>query len=296
MSRSAWIGAGLRLAAALPLSWSHTLGALLGWLWWWMPNPLRRIAERNLALCFPDQSLVERNRLLRRNLMETGKGLLELGPFWLWPGQRLLRLIQGSVIGEEELVAAVNRQQGVILITPHLGPWELAGLYYSSRYPLTILYRPSRMGLDEIARQGRGRLGGQVVATDAGGLRALLAALRRGEALGILPDQDIGGIGDGEGLFAPFFGIAAGTMTLVSRLALKHRTPVFLTWAERLPRSQGYVLRLRALPEVTGAESLEASVAAMNQGIEAAVRSLPTQYLWTYKRFKTRPPGEPNLY
>ena len=85
-------------------------------------------------------------------------------------------------------------------------------------------------------------------------------------------------------------------MTLVSRLALKNRTPVFLTWVERLPRSQGYVLRLRALPEVTGAESLEASVAAMNQGIEAAVRSLPTQYLWAYKRFKTRPPGEPKLY
>jgi len=286
----------LGLAAALPLSWGQALGALLGWLLWWIPNPLRRIAERNLALCFPDQSLVERNRLLRRNLLETGKGLLELGPLWLWPGQRVLRLIQEPVIGEEELIAAVNRKRGVILITPHLGAWELAGLYHSSRYPLTILYRPSRMGLDEVSRQGRGRLGGQVVATDAGGLRALLIALRRGEALGILPDQDIGGVGDGEGLFAPFFGIAAGTMTLVSRLALKNQAPVFLTWAERLPHGQGYVLRLRALPEVTAAESLEASVAAMNRGIEAAVRSLPAQYLWAYKRFKTRPPGQPKLY
>ncbi len=296
MSRQVLLGVLLRLTAALPLSWSHRLGALLGGLLWWIPNPLRRIAERNLALCFPEQPVAERNPLLRRNLLETGKGLLELGPLWLWPGQRVLRLIQEPVIGEEELAAAMNRKQGVILITPHLGAWELAGLYYSSRYPLTILSRPSRIGLDAISRRGRGRLGGRVVATDAGGLRALLIALRRGEVLGILPDQDTGGVGDGEGLFAPFFGIAAGTMTLVSRLVLKNRTPVFLTWAERLPRGQGYALHLRALPEVTAAASLQASVAALNQGVEAAVRTLPEQYLWAYKRFKTRPPGEPKLY
>ena len=295
MSRLALL-ALLRLTAALPLAWNHRLGALLGGLLWRIPNPLRRIAERNLALCFPEQSALERNRLLRRNLQETAKGLLELGPLWLWPGERALELIQKPAAGEDALAAAVSRKQGVILVTPHLGAWELAGLYYSSRYPLTILYRPSRMGLDEISRRGRGRLGGQVVATDASGLRALLTALQRGEALGSLPDQDTGGVGDGEGLFAPFFGIAAGTMTLVSRLALKNQTPVFLTWAERLPRGQGYALHLQALPEVTAAASLEVSVAAMNQSIETAVRSLPAQYLWAYKRFKTRPPGQPKLY
>lgn len=285
----------LRLTAILPLAWSHRLGGWLGELLWRMPNSLRCIAERNLALCFPEQSAPERSQQLRRNLQETAKGLLELGPLWLWPGERVLRLVQQAA-DEQELAAAANHKQGVILLTPHLGAWELAGLYYSSRYPLTILYRPSRVGLDEISRRGRGRLGGQVVATDAGGLRALLVALRRGEVLGILPDQDTGGMGDGEGLFAPFFGIAAGTMTLVSRLALKHRAPVFLTWAERLPHGQGYALHLQALPDVTTAASLEASVAALNQGVEAAVRALPEQYLWAYKRFKTRPPGEPKLY
>ncbi len=288
--------AWLRLAAVLPLAWNRALGTWLGWWCRWIPNPLRRIAARNLLLCFPNHSPAERSRLLHRNLAETGKALLELGPFWVWPGQRLLALVRQPVIGEAELAAAVGRQQGVILITPHLGAWELAGLYYSSRYPLTILYRPSRIGLDAVSCRGRGRLGGRVVATDASGLRTLLAALHRGEVLGILPDQDIGGIGDGEGLFAPFFGIAAGTMTLVSRLALKHRVPVFLTWMERLSRSQGYVLHVRALPEVTDAESLEASVAAMNRGIEAAVCSVPEQYLWVYRRFKTRPPGTPKLY
>jgi len=293
MSRRASITGLLRLTALLPLPLTHAIGALLGWLLWRIPSAPRRIAARNLALCFPELTPTERDRLLRRNLMETGRGLLELGPLWLWPGQRVLALVRGSVAGEEALAATVRQQRGAILLTPHLGAWEMAGLYYSSRHPLTILYRPSRLGLDELSVRGRGRVGGKVVATDARGVRALLTSLRNGEILGILPDQDPGEEG---GVFAPFFGIAANTMTLVSRLALKTGVPVFLTWAERLPRGRGYALHLRALPEVTAAASLEVSAAALNQGVEAAVRSLPAQYLWVYKRFKTRPPGEAKLY
>ena len=293
MSRRASITGLLRLTALLPLPLTHAIGALLGWLLWRIPSAPRRIAARNLALCFPELTPTERDRLLRRNLMETGRGLLELGPLWLWPGQRVLALVRGSVAGEEALAATVRQQRGAILLTPHLGAWEMAGLYYSSRHPLTILYRPSRLGLDELSVRGRGRVGGKVVATDARGVRALLTSLRNGEILGILPDQDPG---EESGVFAPFFGIAANTMTLVSRLALKTSVPVFLTWAERLPRGRGYALHLRALPEVTAAASLEVSAAALNQGVEAAVRSLPAQYLWVYKRFKTRPPGEAKLY
>jgi KDO2-lipid IV(A) lauroyltransferase len=293
MSRRASITGLLRLTALLPLPLTHAIGALLGWLLWRIPSAPRRIAARNLALCFPELTPTERDRLLRRNLMETGRGLLELGPLWLWPGQRVLALVRGSVAGEEALAATVRQQRGAILLTPHLGAWEMAGLYYSSRHPLTILYRPSRLGLDELSVRGRGRVGGKVVATDARGVRALLTSLRNGEILGILPDQDPGEEG---GVFAPFFGIAANTMTLVSRLALKTGVPVFLTWAERLPRGRGYALHLRVLPEVTAAASLEVSAAALNQGVEAAVRSLPAQYLWVYKRFKTRPPGEAKLY
>jgi KDO2-lipid IV(A) lauroyltransferase len=293
MSRRASITGLLRLTALLPLPLTHAIGALLGWLLWRIPSAPRRIAARNLALCFPELTPTGRDRLLRRNLMETGRGLLELGPLWLWPGQRVLALVRGSVAGEEALAATVRQQRGAILLTPHLGAWEMAGLYYSSRHPLTILYRPSRLGLDELSVRGRGRVGGKVVATDARGVRALLTSLRNGEILGILPDQDPGEEG---GVFAPFFGIAANTMTLVSRLALKTGVPVFLTWAERLPRGRGYALHLRVLPEVTAAASLEVSAAALNQGVEAAVRSLPAQYLWVYKRFKTRPPGEAKLY
>ncbi|HRD50474.1 MAG: lysophospholipid acyltransferase family protein [Candidatus Competibacter sp.] len=296
MNRQFWLTGLLRLTALLPLPWVHAVGATLSGLLGWFPNDVCRIADRNLALAFPELPAADRKRLLRRNLRETGKLMLELGPLWLWRGERVLDLVQGSVVGEEALTSAVRQKQGAILITPHLGAWEMAGLYYSSRYPLTILYRPSRLELDALSRYGRGRLGGKVVATDASGVRALLAALRKGEVLGILPDQDPGGSGDSNGIFAPFFGITASTMTLVSRLALKTGVPVFLTWAERLPLGRGFALHLRLLPEVTGATSLEASVAAMNRGVEGAVRTLPTQYLWAYKRFKTRPPGETKLY
>ena len=293
MNRRALLTGLLRLTARLPLPVAHAIGATLGWLLWRVPNDPRRIAARNLVLVFPDMPVADRNRLLRQNLMETGKLLLELGPLWLWPGARVLALAREPVVGEDALAAAARQKRGAILLTPHLGAWEMAGLYYSSRHPLTILYRPSRLGFDELSRQGRGRLGGKVVATDARGVRTLLTSLRNGEILGILPDQDPG---DEGGVFAPFFGIAASTMTLVSRLALKTGVPVFLTWAERLPRGRGYALHLWTLPEVTAAASLEASVAALNRGVEAAVRTLPAQYLWAYKRFKTQPPGEAKLY
>ncbi len=293
MIRRAAITGLLRLTSLLPLPLTHAIGVWVGGLLWWIPNDLRRIASRNLVLTFPEMPVADRERLLRRNLWETGKLLLELGPLWLWRGDRVLALVRGAVAGEEALTDTVRRRRGAILLTPHLGAWEMAGLYYSSRHPLTILYRPSRLGLDELSVRGRGRLGGKVVATDARGVRSLLTALRDGEILGILPDQDPG---DEGGVFAPFFGISASTMTLVSRLTRNTGAPVFLTWAERLPRGRGFALHLRALPEVTAAGSLEESAAALNRGVEAAVRSLPAQYLWAYKRFKTRPPGEPKLY
>ncbi len=293
MIRRAAITGLLRLTSLLPLPLTHAIGVWVGGLLWWIPNDLRRIASRNLVLTFPEMPVADRERLLRRNLWETGKLLLELGPLWLWRGERVLALVRDAVAGEEALTDTVRRRRGAILLTPHLGAWEMAGLYYSSRHPLTILYRPSRLGLDELSVRGRGRLGGKVVATDARGVRSLLTALRDGEILGILPDQDPG---DEGGVFAPFFGISASTMTLVSRLTRNTGAPVFLTWAERLPRGRGFALHLRALPEVTAAGSLEESAAALNRGVEAAVRSLPAQYLWAYKRFKTRPPGESKLY
>lgn len=282
----------LRLMAFLPLPLVHGLGVLVGWLLWLVPNGQRRVAAINLDLCFPDWDAARRTRLLRRSLQETSKTLLELGPLWLWRGERLLGLVR-EVRGEEALSAALAQRRGAILITPHLGSWEIGGLYTSSRFPMTTLYRPSRLGIDEVIRQGRERLGARLVPANSRGVRILLEALRQGRLVAILPDQDPGREG---GIFVPFFGQPANTMTLVSRLAIKSQAPAFLGYGERLPWGRGYRVCFEPLPAAVGEGPVETSAAALNAAIEQLVRRLPEQYLWVYKRFKTRPPGMPRIY
>ena len=292
MARQRVILALLHFMARLPLPAVHGFGTAMGWLLWLIPNQPRRVAAVNLALCFPECSPADRRRLLRHSLVETSKAMLELGPLWLWGNSRVSALIR-SVEGEETIRTILARGKGAIGLTPHLGAWELAGLYFSSRYPLTILYRPSRLGLDTVAREARERLGARAVPTNRGGVRSLLRALHSGQVVGILPDQDPGQEG---GTFAPIFHHRANTMMLLSRLAIKSKVPVFLTYAERLPLGRGYRLFFRLLPETISQGPLDASVATLNRAVEEAVRTLPDQYLWAYKRFKTRPRGEPRLY
>jgi Kdo2-lipid IVA lauroyltransferase/acyltransferase len=132
-----------------------------------------------------------------------------------------------------------------------------------------------------------------LVATDTRGVRRLLQALRDGRAVGILPDQDPG---DEGGRFAPFFGHPANTMLLLSRLAMRSGAPVFLLYAERLPRGRGYRLHFQRLSEAIGREPLDDSLAALNGAVEQAIRRRPEQYLWSYRRFKRQPPGYPPFY
>lgn len=290
--RAALLEAVLRGLARLSLPAVHRLGDALGWLLAALPNLPRRLAARNLELCLPELDAAARARLLRASLRETACGMLELGPLWCWPAERQRALVRASQ-GEAAFAAAVAAGHGVIVLSPHLGAWEVSGQYISSRWPITSLYRPSRLGIDALVRSGRERLGARLVPTDAGGVRALLAALRRGEVAGILPDQDPG---RGNGVFAPFFGVSANTMTLVSRLAQRSRAPVFLACAERLPRGAGFCVHFTPCSPAIGREPLAESVTALNADVEAAVRRLPAQYLWAYKRFRTRPDGEAKLY
>ncbi len=292
MERKDLIVGLLRATAYLPLPLLHGFGVLLGWLAWLIPNRLRRVAAANIAVCFPDWRPAARNRLLRRHLAETGKAVMEMGPLWFRSGRRVLKLIR-SVEGEECWRGALNQGRGIIGITPHLGCWEMVGLYISNRYPTTTLYRPSKIDIDSVLVAGRERLGARMAATDSRGVRTLFQTLKAGEVVGILPDQDPGGEA---GIFAPFFGQPANTMILLSRLAMKNNSPVGLGFARRLSWGRGYRLSIELLPPAIGEGPLEASVAALNAAVEKAVRRCPEQYLWSYKRFKTRPPGMPALY
>jgi KDO2-lipid IV(A) lauroyltransferase len=199
-----------------------------------------------------------------------------------------------EVHGEKLLQDAYASQQGVILAFPHLGNWEIVSLYCSSRYPMTTLYQPPRlMQFDAMIRHGRERLGAKLVATDNTGVRALLAALKQGEMIGVLPDQEPK---FGNGVFASFFNIPAYSGTLVSRLVNKTNAMVIFAYAERLPKGEGYQLYFSAAGKAIYADDLQTSVAGLNQGVENCIRSIPEQYQWSYYRFRSRPEGDKPFY
>jgi len=280
----------LHLLSRLPLSLIHRLGTLVGWLLLTIPNKQRRNALINIRLCYPRFDEAQARAFRRRAFLEYGKTYSEVAYVWLRPVEAVLSLVRG-VSGADLLHR--NDGRGVIVLSPHLGSWELAGLYLSTRGPTTILYKP-QPELDWLIRAVRGRGGAQVVPTDAGGIRCLMAGLRRGEYAGILPDQEPKS--HRGSVFAPFFGVPAFTMLLVNRLARKTGARVIFLFAERLPSAQGFQLHCLPAPEGIDAQDEVAGATALNQGIEAAVAICPEQYLWAYKRFRKRPPGCPKVY
>ncbi len=281
----------LHLLSWLPLKVVHKIAVFLG----------QKIAKRsklritqatrtNIYLCFPQLSQVERNVLITQSLIETCKTFSELGILWLWQPDKVLKLIE-KVSNEDCLQQALQKGKGVILLTPHLGAWEMAGLYASANYHLTALYRPPKLiGLNKIIHTARERAGGKLLATDKKGVRSLLQALHRGEIAGILPDQ----VPSSGGVFAPFFGIPAYTMGLVARLSQKTGAKVIFTYAERT--SNGFHIHFLPAPKNIDSNNLEIAGTALNQGVEQCVNSCCNQYQWSYKRFKQHPSGTIDFY
>jgi len=277
----------------LSLASCHQAGAFLGWLTYFLPSRLRRNTITNVQLCMPQLSEQEQHQLVRRSLIETGKTLAEAGPLWLRDSDYIERQVK-YVEGQELIQHATREQNGVIIAFPHLGAWEMLSLYCSQRYPMTTLYRKPRLqDMDEIVRHGRERFGARLVPADAGGVRALMESLKRGEVVGILPDQEPP---QGKGVFAPFFGVPAYSMTLVSRLARKTGARVIIGYAQRLPQGEGFSLHFSKASDAIYDLSLEASVAALNKDVARCIREVPEQYQWSYKRFRTRPLGEQPVY
>jgi len=280
----------LTVTSWLPLGINHALGALLGRLLALIPNDARRVTRINLARCLPELSDEQRRQLERTSLVEMVRSGLELGPMWLWRQSRCLKLIR-NVHGEALLDQAMAAGNGVILVIPHIGMWELIGIYGSSRFAMTSLYRPPRLqGLDSVMRHGRERFGATLVPTDAQGIRHLYKALSHGELIAILPDQEPRW---GNGVFAPFFGLQAYTATLLPRIANKSRATMLLAWAERLPGGRGFDLHFAAVADDCQAADPVRATTAINAEVERCARALPGQYQWHYRRFRTRPEGEP---
>lgn len=280
----------LRLIGTLPLPVLHGLAAALGAIVWWVPNDLRRVALRHLDLCQPQLPRAERRRIARLSLVHLCKALVEAPAIWFGPASRLQRWLDDEA-ARQALRAAVAGPDGAIILCPHIGSWELAGMFCASVGRITSLYKPQKGVFDALILQGRERLGAKLVPTTGAGVRALLQALRGGEMIGILPDQDPPW---GSGVFAPLFGHPAHTTELVSKLAGRTGAPVWFCYAERLPGGRGFRFHVVAAPAEVG--DAEAGAAALNRGIEAVVTHLPGQYWWSYRRYRRLPPGVTDPY
>lgn len=275
----------LRLLGLLPLALNQAVGSFAGTIFACFPSKVRRAVRVNLELCFPELDARSREGMLRRCLRETAKTATEAAIFWSRSPEALEKLIK-EVRGQAEAEALLAQGKGLIVAVPHLGAWELMGLYWARRVKLHSLYRPPRhREVEALLTWARERTGAELLPATAGGIRRLYKALAEQHVAAILPDQEP----PGQGVYAPFFGRPAKTMTLLSKLAARSGAPVVFAFAERLPWARGY--RIHILPAPAGIDHPDPTVAAaaLNAGVEACVRLAPAQYQWTYRRFRRQP-------
>jgi KDO2-lipid IV(A) lauroyltransferase len=285
-----------KAVALLPLRVSRWLGVLLGSLFYWIPNRERHVAAVNLELCFPERTPQQRQRMLRRSLIEGMKTMLELPAIWLDEPDIWMSRVDGQD-GERILRQLLAQGRGVIVAIPHLGNWELHAHFLAAVGPFTALYRPPREAvLDDIIKSGRSRSGAKLVPTDVQGVKSLYTALKAGEIVAILPDQQPKGRDKSAGVFAPFFGQPALTMVLINRLARKTGAAVLFSFGERLPGLGGFRLHWNRAPAGIDDPDPEVAATALNLGVEQCVRLCPEQYQWSYKRFEASPDGGRSRY
>jgi Kdo2-lipid IVA lauroyltransferase/acyltransferase len=270
----------LKPLAYLSLRTLHRLGAALGaLLFYCMPSAKKRVIEnitQSQLAKTPDQV----QKITRQSFIELGKAIFETPAIWQKKEAELSTMIR-QVYGWDVCEAALNRGKGIIFLTPHLGCFEITSICYGTRYPVTVLYRPPKINaLEQLMLKGRARIGVSLAEANAGGVRKLMQALKRGEAIGILPDQ-IPAAGEGE--WADFFGKPAYTMTLASKLAEKTGATVIIAFGERLANGAGYDVYFTATQD--GAIN---TPALLNKTIEQQIAQKPSQYLWSYNRYKVR--------
>ncbi|MEQ1487279.1 MAG: lysophospholipid acyltransferase family protein [Methylotenera sp.] len=278
----------VKLLRFLPLPMIHILGAIAGVLYFLFNYKHRMLTKNNLAQSGLVSTAWAMQKLVFKNAIESSKVAFETFAIWFKPQQNVLAWVK-EINGWEHIEAGLQAGKGIIFLTPHLGCYEITSLYYGARYPMAVLYRPPRQAwLLPLIHDGRARGKITLAPANAQGVKQLLQALKRGEAIGILPDQ---APLEGEGEWAPFFGRPAYTMTLASKLAERTGAQVLMAFGERLPYGRGYHIHIR--PIVAGGIN---TPALLNAEIERTIAQCPSQYLWMYDRYKVRnqaPPPAP---
>ncbi len=265
----------------MPLWLLHLAGSTLGILTYRASSAYREHLDANLS-----QAGYADSATRAAAIREAGKAMTELPAVWLRPPHAVAELVI-ETRGWEHIDAAHAAGRPIIFLTPHLGCFEITAQIYAHRAPadkpITVLYRrPRKAALTPLIESGRGRPNMKLASADFAGVRALIRALRRGEAAGLLPDQTPR---FGEGVWAPFFGRPAYTMTLVKRLARASDAVILLAFAERLPRGRGYRLTVRPF-EASLSNDMTTAVTQINSALETLIRQCPAQYLWSYDRYR----------
>lgn len=268
-----------RLLSFLPLPVLHAIGASLGWLVYLLSPSYRGRLQQNIRLAGFEQHTASA-------VSEAGKSILELPFVWCADPDRVLKT--ATIENWEVAQQALDANEGVIFLTPHLGCFEIIAQAIAVRTPLTVLYRPPRKkALQPLMEGARERSNLILAPANLAGVRQMLKALKKGAPVGLLPDQVPQ---QGEGVWADFFGRPAYTMTLSSKLHAMTGAPVILTYAERLSRGRGYVIRFARFESLTTralSGSPERQAEAINHAMEKLISYCPAQYFWSYNRYKT---------
>lgn len=282
-----------RVLAWLPLPLARGIGDLAGRALYRLPNNRSsRIARVNLTRCFPEWSEQQCDQLLRQRLRSLCSTGMEMANVWGGNGDKVLSKVL-TVEGLELVEQAQAAGKGTIILAPHLGNWEVVGLYLTrcSDEVKSMYAPPKSETMGRFILEARQRTGAALVPASRSGVIQLLKTLRAGKMVGILPDQVPA---DESGIFAPFFGHPALSMTLMTNLARKTGASIINAYA--LPEKEGFKLVFSAPdPEIYSAD-VEASVAAMNRTVEACASAHLRYYQWEYKRFKRQPADAPPFY
>ncbi len=276
----------------LPLPVLAALGQGLGALLWKLARSRRRIALRNLELCFPDQSPTEREQLAREHFGWMGRSILERGLLWFAPPERLLKLLHI----DGDILQAEKSEKPVMWLLPHFAGLEWAApalMLRQGRPGVDVYQRQSNAVFDAQLMKGRGRFGRNAFVDRHDGIRPVIKYIRQGYGFVNAPDMDFG---PKDSEFVPFFGVPAATLLAPAKMAASLDMLVLPLVTTMLPGGQGY--RVQApppLPNYPSGDAL-ADAHAFNAWLEARIREQPAQYLWVHKRFKTRPPGEASFY
>lgn len=282
----------LWLLHGLPLPLLAAIGRGLGRVLFWLAGRRRHVVEVNLSLCFPELDDTQRRRLARAHFQVLARSVLERGILWWSRPERLQRLIR--VEGAETIRELLDAGRPVMLLAPHFVGLDGGGVGIAMRFDCASLYaEQSSKVFDRLLYQGRKRFGDQLLLSRDENLRTIVRAMKAGRPFYYLPDVNFR---TRDSIFVPFFGVAAATVSGLPRLSKLTGAAVVPCATRMLPGGQGYVVEVGRAWEDYPTDDVEADTRRMNAWIEEAVRSMPEQYYWVHRRFKTRPAGEPPLY